>query len=506
MRARGIWVTVALAVLLPLGTFLWIGDRGLNTSDEGFLWYGVQATRAGEVPLRDFQAYDPGRYHWCAALAPLFGDGILGTRRAIAVFQGLGLLCALLVLRRAASAAPAQLFLGVLLVLWMFPRHKLFESSTGAIAAWFAVRLVEQPSTARHLATGVMVGLAGYLGRNLGLYCGLSTALLVLYLQWKLRAPGFARRAGAWALGVGLGYAPMLAMLGLVPGFARAFVDSLRMILEHGVNISKPWPWPWRVDTEGLRPVGVLREWMTAAAFLLPVLGLPALLLAALRTRAAELGARAACIAPAVVALPFLHHAMVLSRPGHLAQSILPLLLALFAVPVLFPERRRRAQLATFGGLALVSLGFTLTSNSEIPPALGGQPVVEQRVGAETLRLDPRQARVLVPLERVLASTVGDAPVFLAPGLPALYCVLGKRSPSWWVFLFWDATQAEQEALIRELREGGVEWALVAVAARAGLGGRFHETHPLVWQHLETEWRRVNASGLPPEHVLFRRR
>ena len=47
-----------------------------------------------------------------------------------------------------------------------------------------------------------------------------------------------------------------------VPGFARAYVDSIRFFLEQGqTNFPRPVPWPWRFSLAGVPP------W-TAAQFL----------------------------------------------------------------------------------------------------------------------------------------------------------------------------------------------------------------------------------------------
>jgi len=93
-----------VAALAVAVSWVGYGDTGLNLADEGFLWYGATWTAAGEVPLRDFQSYEPGRYYWIALWSPLLGDGLLGMRRAIALFEVVGLLAGLLVAARALGA------------------------------------------------------------------------------------------------------------------------------------------------------------------------------------------------------------------------------------------------------------------------------------------------------------------------------------------------------------------------------------------------------------------
>jgi len=211
----------------------------------------------GEVPIRDFMAYDPGRYYWSAALMTLWGDnGIMALRGAVAVFQTIGLFGGLLLI---AGAAKKQNFFYLLLsaitlVAWMFPRHKLFDISLSILLLGVLAFLIHNPTSKRYFFSGLCVGLVAVFGRNHGFYGVVGSLGVMVWLSIKrVNVPGIIKGFALWATGITVGFMPILFMTLLVPGFAGAFWESIRFLFEiKTTNLSLPVPWPWQVNFLGI--------------------------------------------------------------------------------------------------------------------------------------------------------------------------------------------------------------------------------------------------------------
>lgn len=504
----------AIASGLAAVWYLWVGDVDLNLADEGFLWHGVQRTLAGEVPKRDFQAYDPGRYYLCAAWCAAFGEGILALRGALAAVQALGVFFGLCVLRRVVSLG-WLVPLGALLLAWTFPQHKVFEPAFAMLAVWAGTRLVERPSVARHLAAGLVVGIGGCIGLNLALYGGVGLALVAGYAAWKGSEPCVPRRFGAYLLGGALGYAPVLLLVAFVPGYASSFAESIASIAKAGTNVPLPYPWPWRVELGGLEGWARVNRLAVTSAFLLPAIAYPVGLWVAVRTRGDDVARRAVPIAATLVGLAFVHHVSVRSDPAHLAQMLHPALILLFAAPRLLPLSSGRARTVTtaltWTSIASVSVLAVHDSHPSLVGLHAWRPDLRLRpldVAGDTLRLPPWTFEVVRRFQAVTREHVPDgAPMLIAPYSPTLYPASGRSSPVYTSYFLWKAEQLDEERAIEDLTRNGVDFAWITLGGMDGDPERaLDRTHPLLWRHLSGAFEVVEDERMLPGNYLLRRR
>ena len=97
--------------------------------------------------------------------------------------------------------------------------------------------------------------------------------------------------------------------------------------------------------------------------------------------------------------------------------------------------------------------------------------------------------------------------LFVAPSRPGLYPIFDRKSPDWWLYFLWPASDSAQQQTIERLESSRVGWALVV---DEGIDGkdelRFRNSNAKVWEYLTRSFVDVGEKRLPPNHVLLQRR
>jgi hypothetical protein len=501
-----------LALALACLSFSFQGHIGLDLGDEGNLWYGAIHASRGEIPGVDFKAYDPGRYYWAAPWVLALGPGLIALRVAVAAFQVLGLTLGLLAARRVVRSWWGLGLVGLLLLAWMHPRHKLFECSLTMMAVWVAVRLLEAPTIRRCFATGVFVGLAAFMGRNHGVYALLAFGPLLLLVRPADGRHTIAKWLGAWLAGIVIGYAPMLALMAHSPDLLALTMSRVpEAFARRGTTtaLALPVPWPWTVDWS-LPPLSVAFRLAQGLCFVMLAPAYALMALYAFRAARADAPGRTMLIASVAVGVPYMHHAFGRADLPHLAQSIHPFWLGVVALPVALGVSRRRAMVTRLAmSVALVTLFAVVLPASPYFRALR-RPTqfVSRNVAGDRLWIEVSQATYLDGVTQLVARHVGpEEELLIVPFAPGLYPILRRDSPIRETFFILPTPAPAQEDVIRRLRRADVRWVLLvdrAVDGRDDL--RFRRAQAVVWRYLTSEFEQVDGAGSPADTQLLRRR
>ena len=517
---------------MTLVLFLLEGKIGLNISDEGLLWYGVKAVHEySAVPLLTFWSYDPGRYYWGAAWALLLGDGIMAVRFAAVVFNAIGLTFGLLAVKRVCRQRWLMIPAGLILLAWMFPRHKFVEASAAMIAVYFGTVLLQMPRPRQYFISGVVVGLIAFFGRNLGVYAAGGFLVLIALIFFKIERCQPIKRFGLWLAGIIVGYLPMLMMIGLIPGFFNAFIESILNLLRLGeINLALPIPWLWALRfpmPASTFSLGVLLLFapLWAAGTLIAVIGLP--------LRAGSQGfmedtARCAptktspeyapfplvsrsalTIAGVCFGIFFLHHAFSRADISHMAQSIHPILLALIGMPLLMTHTGVRRWAAALVTALLITV--TLPALTATPLGLYLQTpadYVQFDAAGDPLQIARVQRDYLAVVEAFAAqreASHDDAPMLAIPYESGIYAILNHPSPIWDTYLVFHYSEDVQNKAIRDI--ANVDWILLGndpVDGRADK--RLVVIYPLLWDYIQREFEAYPVEELPASHTIMVRR
>ena len=243
-----------ISVVLALEFFSIHGNCGLNLVDEGYFWYGVERVFQGDVPIRDFHAYDPGRYYWSALWFHLWRPGLVPLRFSEALFQIFGIFAGLMALQPFIPNRWVLAGIGLLLGLWMFPDYKYFDCVIPLAAVYIGYRLLESPWPRMAWIAGAFVGLAYFFGRNHGLYLFVSFAILIIVKSFQTK--DWKRWGLGGLLGLLTGFLPLLLMFVFARDFARSYFD---FIFRFGAAILPlPMPWFWKINLFSIFQPGAL--------------------------------------------------------------------------------------------------------------------------------------------------------------------------------------------------------------------------------------------------------
>jgi hypothetical protein len=497
---------LVVAAILVAASVIWQGSSGFNLEDEGFLWYGAQRALRGEVPIRDFMSYDPGRYYWSAALMLLFhDDGIMILRYGAAAFQGIGLFVALFLLLRRQPRVDVTWFIlaATTLLLWMYPRHKLFDISLSILLVGLLTILVERPSRMHFFLVGIGVGLTAVFGRNHGLYGLVGILGISIYLACAgTTVRDLMLGLLCCAVGVSVGFLPVLLMIAFVPGFAEAFWESIRLILERSeTNLPLPVPWPWLVPIKELARTEAASRVIMGAIFLaLPAFAAFTIVWVVRRARQQK------TLAPEIVAcaammVPYAQYVYSRADIGHLAQGIFPFLIGALLLLGYAPQMTRwLASLAIAGASTLIMLpihpGWQCRAKSQC---------VALDVAGDLLQAPPEAARAVGMLQTVTARYVPEGRSFLvAPLWPGAYALLKRRSPMWDIYALLPRSEPFQRREIERIKAANPSLVLILDVPNDGRDDlRFRNTHPLIERFIRENFNSVTVADWPQETYRF---
>lgn len=488
--------------------FLWQSHQGLSLLDEGFLWYGAQRVMAGEVPIRDFYAYDIGRYYWSAAFMSLMGNtGIISLRVASAVFQAIALFIGLAMLVRNSTKQIRIYWLLVwtTLVVWMAHQYRLYDTSLPILQVGALAFLVERPSTRRYFLSGLIVGLVAVFGRNHGMYGVAGSLGVMIYLTINRGGgPNLFTAFSYWALGVFAGYLPVLVFLAAVPGFALAFWEGIRFLFEiKATNLPLPVPWPWLVPFGQLTGINAIRGILEGIFFITIVVFALLGIVWVSRNRLLDKPVSPMLVASVFLALPYAHYAYSRADISHLAPGVFPFLLGILALLAKQPAKIKWPFATLLCGASL----------SVMLPAYPGwscfisQQCVEINVAGDDLNVDRKTAGNLIALNKLAEQFAPGNRTFIAtPFWPGAYAALGRKSPMWEIYvLFPKRSIAFQQAEIERIKAANPGFALIhdfPLDGREDL--RFRNSRPIIEQYIRDNFEHLDGYLGNPAFQLYR--
>jgi hypothetical protein len=387
----------------------------------------------------------------------------------------------------------------------MFPRHKLIDVGLSIFLIGVLSYLLARPEPRGYFLAGLAVGLVTVFGRNHGVYGALGSAVAMLWLACKSTpGPGAFRAIALWGLGVGVGYSPVLIAALAAPGFAQAYWQSIRFLVERqATNIALPAPWPWTLDYSALPPGDAVRGTLIGMFFIGCLAFGCAGLVWAFIARLTNRKTNPTFVASACLALPYAHFVFSRADVSHLAQGAFPLLIGSFS---LLSTARGRVKWPLGVSLCLASVWVMLVYQP------GWQCRTRELCGRAAISgsqiwVGSATASDVALVRRLADEYAPDGGNFVAaPFWPGAYALMGRRSPLWEIYALFPRSREFENREIERLKAADPGFVLLVNSPLDGHEAlRFRNTHPRMQQFIEDNFDPVSESA-EPDYEIFKKR
>jgi len=507
-------LSIITGVLVTTCWFLITWRYGFDFGDEGYYWYGAQRVMRGEVPIRDFLAYDIGRYIWAATVMFLLNDdGIWGARAAAAIYLILpvcvGTFLALHALdTRLSKVKKISFGIAVALIfnLWAIPYYKVFDYGTSILIIAMLVIILTSLSPSRWFGAGLILGLAAIMGRNHGVYGACAGMLAVGFLAVKRKnVSGFLQPVLAFIVGTLLSFSLTFVMGAFNPGFIKAFISG---VIDHvhstttATNIPLPVPWPWTIS-HGIDGWILWFSKVAIGTSFIALVLVPLLMAVVLSRKRLEDFTRLNYLqtAGAFAGLMYAHYAYSRADLPHLAFSIPPLIFILITCGALIHK-----VLPTMIALISLSVIMMLQDAPILKSAILGHPMETVVMNDSKIYVRSFVVNHLQTAEVAFTSTPNARENFLAiPSFPSLYALNKSKMPIWEIYSLSGRDAKFEEAELARLRQAPPD---VVLLSDHGLDDRqelrYSNMHPVMYSWILKNYHRIDAGPLAKLDVYVR--
>ena len=475
---------------------------GLNMGDEGYLWYGVKKVLEKKIPIRDFRAYDPGRYYWMLPWYLLFGKNIVSLRIAQVFTQFITVFICLLFIYTMKQTVLLSALFCLCIVPWLIPRHKQIDFLFSILTPLIIFLVIQIPSFSSLFLLGIYFGVCLFFGLNHAIYAFISLILLFSLMSVKGTIGLAEMNFIALFSGFFLLLLPVFFALAFVPRlFSKYWQEKIVRIITRGqANLRLPLPWLWNKNTPQLNGLSSLNKGFIKLVFsAMPLLYSGVVVqffISEDLTRSLLTNLVLACSGMA-----YFHHASSRADISHIAQSSLPFTLILINL------------LGSYW-LFFLLIGYVYFSFFSIY-----WPSIEWlkywRNSKHYKKLKMKSASIIIPAQQEIHinkiknlvtkySSVNDF-VVLLPNIVSFYPLLEREPAIYNVFSVYAATKREQQEMIEQLSLNQPSFILInnnAIDARDQL--KFSNSHSSVWQYIENNFYEINSKDLPVNYYAFR--